>query len=33
MFAALHGVWGVRVHEVAPNVDAALVAAAIRAAR
>jgi dihydropteroate synthase len=31
VFAALHGVWGVRVHEVAPNVDAALVAAAIRA--
>ena len=33
MFAALHGVWGVRVHEVSPNVDAALVAAAIRAAQ
>lgn len=33
MFAALKGVWGVRVHEVAPNVDAALVAAAIRAVR
>ena len=33
MLAALNGVWGVRVHEVAPNVDAALVAAAIRAAR
>ncbi|MDQ1738479.1 MAG: dihydropteroate synthase [Pseudonocardiales bacterium] len=33
LFAALNGVWGVRVHEVAPNVDAALVAAAIRAAR
>ncbi|HEX8768155.1 MAG TPA: dihydropteroate synthase [Jatrophihabitans sp.] len=31
LFAALHGAWGVRVHEVAPNVDAALVAAAIRA--
>jgi dihydropteroate synthase len=31
MFAALNGVWGVRVHEVAPNVDAALVAAAIQA--
>jgi dihydropteroate synthase len=31
MFAALQGVWGVRVHEVAPNVDAALVAAAIQA--
>jgi dihydropteroate synthase len=33
MFAAMQGAWGVRVHEVAPNVDAALVAAAIRAAR
>jgi len=33
LFAALNGVWGVRVHEVAPTVDAALVAAAIRAAR
>ncbi|HEX8096279.1 dihydropteroate synthase [Jatrophihabitans sp.] len=33
MFAALHGVWGVRVHEVAANVDAALVAAAIRGVR
>jgi dihydropteroate synthase len=33
MFAALNGAWGVRVHEVAPNVDAAWVAAAIRAAR
>jgi dihydropteroate synthase len=33
MFAALNGAWGVRVHEVAPNVDAALTAAAIRAAR
>ncbi|HEX8305130.1 MAG TPA: dihydropteroate synthase [Jatrophihabitans sp.] len=32
MFAALNGAWGVRVHEVAPNVDAALVAAALRAA-
>ncbi len=32
MFAALNGVWAVRVHEVAPNVDAALVAAAIHAA-
>jgi dihydropteroate synthase len=31
LFAAIQGVWGVRVHEVAPNVDAALVAAAIRA--
>jgi dihydropteroate synthase len=33
MFAALNGAWGVRVHEVQPNVDAALAAAAIRAAR
>ncbi len=33
MFAALNGVWGVRVHDVTPNVDAALVAGAIRAAR
>ncbi|HEY0168383.1 MAG TPA: dihydropteroate synthase [Jatrophihabitans sp.] len=33
MFAALNGAWGVRVHEVPPNVDAALVAAAILAAR
>ncbi|MEO6500542.1 MAG: dihydropteroate synthase [Jatrophihabitantaceae bacterium] len=33
MFAALNGAWGVRVHEVGPNVDAALAAAAIRAAR
>ncbi|MDQ1743696.1 MAG: dihydropteroate synthase, partial [Pseudonocardiales bacterium] len=33
LFAALNGAWGVRVHEVAPNVDAARVAAAIRAAR
>ena len=33
MFAALHGAWGVRVHHVPPNVDAALVANAIRAAR
>lgn len=32
LHAALNGAWGVRVHEVAPNVDAALVAAAIRAA-
>src|SRR4051812_35244818 len=31
LFAALNGAWGVRVHEVAANVDAALVAAAIRA--
>jgi len=33
LFAALNGAWGVRVHEVAPNVDAALVAAALQAAR
>jgi dihydropteroate synthase len=33
LFAALNGAWGVRVHDVAPNVDAARVAAAIRAAR
>jgi dihydropteroate synthase len=33
MFAALNGAWGVRVHQVRPNVDAALVAAAILAAR
>jgi dihydropteroate synthase len=33
MFAALNGAWGVRVHEVRPNVDAALTAAAILAAR
>jgi dihydropteroate synthase len=32
MFAALNGAWGVRVHDVRPNVDAALVAAAIQAA-
>lgn len=32
MHAALNGVWGVRVHEVLPNVDAAKTAAAIRAA-
>lgn len=30
--AALHGVWGVRVHEVGPNVDAARTAAAVRRA-
>jgi dihydropteroate synthase len=30
---AAHGVWGVRVHEVRPSVDAALAVAAIRAAR
>ena len=29
-YAALCGVWGVRVHDVRPNVDAALVAAALR---
>lgn len=28
-YAALHGVWGVRVHEVRPSVDAALAMAAI----
>jgi dihydropteroate synthase len=33
MFAAMNGAWGVRVHEVRPSVDAALTAAAIRAAR
>jgi dihydropteroate synthase len=33
MFAALHGAWGVRVHQVRPSVDAALTAAALRAAR
>ncbi|MCW2540271.1 MAG: dihydropteroate synthase [Frankiales bacterium] len=32
-FGALAGVWGVRVHSVRPNVDAALVAHAIGAAR
>lgn len=32
-YAALRGVWGVRVHDVGPNVDAALVAAAIRGVR
>ena len=31
LYAALNGAWGVRVHEVAATVDAALVAAAIRA--
>jgi len=29
-YAALRGVWGVRVHDVRPNVDAALVSAALR---
>jgi dihydropteroate synthase len=33
MFAALNGAWGVRVHQVRPSVDAALVAAAIRSHR
>jgi len=33
LFSALHGAWGVRVHDVASNVDAARVAAAIKAAR
>jgi dihydropteroate synthase len=32
-YAALRGVWGVRVHEVRPSVDAALAVAAIEAAR
>ncbi|MDQ2839040.1 MAG: dihydropteroate synthase [Actinomycetota bacterium] len=32
MYAALNGAWGVRVHHVRPNVDAALAAAAILAA-
>ena len=32
-YAALHGAWGVRVHNVRPSVDAALVAAAISRAR
>jgi dihydropteroate synthase len=29
-YAALCGVWGVRVHDVRPNVDAAVVAAALQ---
>jgi dihydropteroate synthase len=29
-YCALHGVWGVRVHEVRPSVDAALAIAAVR---
>jgi dihydropteroate synthase len=33
MFAALNGAWGVRVHQVRPNVDAALTAAALDASR
>jgi len=32
LYSALHGAWGVRVHQVRPNVDAALVASAIGAA-
>jgi dihydropteroate synthase len=32
MYAALNGAWGVRVHEVRPSVDAALVAHAIQTA-
>jgi dihydropteroate synthase len=28
-YCALHGVWGVRVHEVRPSVDAALAMAAV----
>ncbi len=31
-YSALHGVWGVRVHDVRPSVDAALVSAAIAGA-
>ena len=31
-YAAMHGAWGVRVHEVRPSVDAALAIAAIEAA-
>jgi dihydropteroate synthase len=33
MYAAMNGAWGVRVHRVRSSVDAALVAAAVRAAR
>ena len=33
MQAALNGAWGVRVHQVRSNVDAALAAAAVLAAR
>jgi dihydropteroate synthase len=33
MYAALNGAWGVRVHEVGANVDAALAAASVLAAR
>jgi dihydropteroate synthase len=32
-YAALHGVWGVRVHDVRPSVDAARTVAAIAEAR
>jgi dihydropteroate synthase len=32
-YAALHGAWGVRVHDVRPSVDAALVVSAIRGGR
>ena len=32
-YAALHGVWGVRVHDVRPSVDAARTIAAIEKAR
>jgi dihydropteroate synthase len=32
MFSALNGAWGVRVHQVRPNVDAALTAAALSSA-
>jgi dihydropteroate synthase len=32
-FAALNQAWGVRVHQVWPNVDAALTAAALQAAK
>ena len=31
-YCALHGVWGVRVHDVQPSVDAALAIAAVRGA-
>jgi len=33
MYAALNGAWGVRVHQVGANVDAALAAASVLAAR
>jgi dihydropteroate synthase len=32
-YSAMHGVWGVRVHDVRPSVDAALAVAAIRSVR